>query len=111
MKKYSITNSFFHMGLTAEQYRLVRPKIAERNRKNLKTMSLVMAAFALVMLSMEFLVLHQNFQWLYGAVFFAGLITHFLSRVAKKNDHHPCFGLCGAVFPVFLCHCAHRFPR
>ena len=72
------------MGLTQEQYCLVRPVIAERSRKNLMWMSLVMSALAVIMIVMETIALHQGFHALYLAVAVMGIAIHFMSRKSKK---------------------------
>lgn len=77
-------NTLLYMGLTQDQYRLVRPHIAERSRTSLMWMSLVMSALAGIMIVMDVIALHQNFLIPYSIVLLAGIAIHFISRKTKS---------------------------
>ncbi len=58
-ERISLKNIFLYMGLTAEQYRAVRPRVAEKIRRNLSWMSVLMCIVSLIMIPLDRLFFHQ----------------------------------------------------
>ena len=73
-ERISLKNIFLYMGLTAGQYRAVRARVAEKIRRNLSWMSVLMCIVSLIMIPLDRLFFHQGFSVLFLTVAAAGLV-------------------------------------
>ena len=85
-ERISLKNIFLYMGLTAGQYRAVRARVAEKIRRNLSWMSVLMCIVPLIMIPLDRLFFHQGFSVLFLTVAAAGLIICLvIERVKRPN--------------------------
>ena len=83
-ERSSLKNIFLYMGLKPEEYRAARPRIAEKIRRNLLWMSMVMCFASLIMLLLDSLVFHQGFYNLFLTVAAAGLLIRLVITKARR---------------------------
>ena len=85
-ERISLKNIFLYMGLTAGQYRAVRARVAEKIRRNLSWLSVLMCIVSLIMIPLDRLFFHQGFTVLFLTVAAAGLIIRLvIERVKRPN--------------------------
>ena len=84
-ERISLKNIFLYMGLTAGQYRAVRARVAEKIRRNLSWMSVLMCIVPLIMIPLDRLFFHQGFSVLFLTVAAAGLVIRLVIESSGRK--------------------------